>query len=423
MNMDTLTILPDLAEELQFYKKRLDKVSGEIIRMQYHVASLANEINQLRNGYRVILALQHSSVHSGSLSHILGQLLDFILQYAHMDRALILKTESPGKNFFVPFLIRGYPEDFTRDLKKHRIRIDPDDLILRRTEIFKRSGQGAGEMEPLSDLFNLPFFVSTPLLNGESEKMILITGRIYERKPMISYMPLSEADVFIFESIAGVIGSIDERMNQQLKIEEERNRISADMHDDIGSRLSTASVWCDITSNSIEGDQTLKNNLREIKNTVNEVIDNLGNIIWAIDPGNNTLANLVAYIHEYSGNYLELNGVELNFEEMSDFPELPVNPTARKNIFMVLKEALHNAVKYAGSPAVTIRMNFTGSQLCIEILDNGCGFERGRRFGNGLRNMKKRMDEISAEFKIVSGIGKGTALSIKYPLPDDNLRY
>jgi signal transduction histidine kinase len=205
-----------------------------------------------------------------------------------------------------------------------------------------------------------------------------------------------------------------QRLKRRLEVEKERSRISKDMHDEVGSSLTKISILSELAKQKTN-EPGLKSDVEKISQSASEVVDNISEIIWAINPTNDTLDNLIAYIREYAVETLELKNIGYKIEIPDNIPQLSLTAEIRRNIFLVIKEALNNIVKYAQANMVHISVKFPDSMLEILIKDNGIGFdiEHTRIFGNGLINMKKRIEDIRGEFKLDSKIGNGTEIRLR----------
>ena len=139
-------------------------------------------------------------------------------------------------------------------------------------------------------------------------------------------------------------------------------------------------------------------------------------IIWSMNPGNDTVASLVAYIRSYASEYLDNFDMDYNINVATDIPSTEVSGVKRRNIFLVLKESINNVMKHAKATSVEINIRFENEHLLVEIVDNGKGIdsEKLNQFGNGLKNMQRRMESIGGSFAILNH--KGTTVKLEMPL-------
>lgn len=196
--------------------------------------------------------------------------------------------------------------------------------------------------------------------------------------------------------------------------QKERNRISADMHDELGAGITAIRLYSELAKSKPHDTMP---EIEKISASANELLNNMNTIIWAMSSNNDSLENMVAYIRSYSLEYFDNSGVQCRVEIDGNLPELGVSGAIRKNIFMVVKEALSNIMKHAGATEVNIRLKKESNGLTLYIQDNGTGIEleKTRRFGNGLKNMKHRMEESGINFSIQNN--NGTLIKLHYEMP------
>jgi signal transduction histidine kinase len=187
--------------------------------------------------------------------------------------------------------------------------------------------------------------------------------------------------------------------------QEERNRISADMHDDLGAGMTTIRLYSELAKTRM-GDKKIPE-IEKISSSANELLEKMNAIIWSMSSSNDSLGNMIAYIRSYSLEYFEDTGINCHITIPENLPNIVVTGTIRRNVFLVVKESLNNIVKHAGATEVHITLTKVADGLKLFIQDNGKGidFEKLRQFGNGLKNMKKRMNDLGIDFKIENSNG------------------
>lgn len=141
----------------------------------------------------------------------------------------------------------------------------------------------------------------------------------------------------------------------------------------------------------------------------------MGEIVWALNEKNDSLSDLLSYTRSYSVDYLSQNGIVCKVNMQENFPDMFVSGEFRRNIYLAVKEALHNIVKHAQADNTVISI-LVHRELIIAIKDDGVGFDNNntRNFSNGISNMKKRMADIGGSFSITPG--NGTEINLKAPL-------
>jgi signal transduction histidine kinase len=203
-----------------------------------------------------------------------------------------------------------------------------------------------------------------------------------------------------------------EQLARQQAVERERARIAKDIHDDLGANLTLIAVLGDLARQ----EKTMER-VEKMAGTARQAVKSLDEIVWAVNPRNDTLAHLVDYTGQFAVDYLRAAGVRclLDVPEQISPREVPSN--VRHNVFLVVKEALQNIVKHARATEVWLRISATGQGLRIVIEDNGSGFERAPEdaLADGLRNMRQRMQELGGECRIQSRVGIGTEIIMDLP--------
>ncbi|MCW3102751.1 MAG: vraS [Bacteroidetes bacterium] len=208
------------------------------------------------------------------------------------------------------------------------------------------------------------------------------------------------------------------RVNKLLAIEKIRFDLSRDLHDDMGSTLSTINILSVMAENKIEQEAPLSREyLKRINRISQEMMQSMDDIIWSINPVNDTMAKVVVRMREFAAGILEPLNISLAFEVDDAVPAIGTKMRWRRDFFLVFKEAINNAAKYSECKNVTIRISVSSRSLSLCITDDGAGFNpQETRGGNGLTNMKKRAEDAGGLLKVESEPGKGTRVSLLIPL-------
>jgi signal transduction histidine kinase len=188
------------------------------------------------------------------------------------------------------------------------------------------------------------------------------------------------------------------------------------MHDDLGAGLSRIKFLSETIGIKKQQQQPIEEEITKIREYSHEMIDKMGEIVWALNEKNDSLSDLISYTRAYAVEYLSQNGIHCTVDTPDHLPASFVNGEFRRNIYLTVKEALHNVVKHAQASSVSIKIN-ADRELSIQVTDNGVGFDKNniRAFSNGLANMEKRIREIGGEFEIINE--KGTNVKFNVPLP------
>jgi signal transduction histidine kinase len=204
-------------------------------------------------------------------------------------------------------------------------------------------------------------------------------------------------------------------LERQQAIERERTRIATDMHDDLGAGLSRIKFLSETIGIKKQMQEPVEEDIDKIREYSHEMIDKMGEIVWALNEKNDSLSDLLAYTRVYAVQYLSENGIECTVDTPTQFPSLFISGEFRRNIYLTVKEALHNVVKHAQARQVKIHIE-TGDSLLVSICDDGNGFDAThvRPHGNGLNNMKRRIESIDGTLQIMNG--NGTIVVFSVPL-------
>lgn len=192
-----------------------------------------------------------------------------------------------------------------------------------------------------------------------------------------------------------------------------RNKIAADLHDEVGSTLSSISLLSGLTEKQIINNQPQKAEqlIRKISQDSRQMLQSMDDIVWTINPRNDAMSNLLARLREYTKPLAELQSIDLAFFVGSDVEKtiLPLN--VRQNMYLIVKEALNNLFKYAQATQAEVRFTKEDKNICVLIKDNGVGFDPSRSTNrNGVKNMQQRAESIHAELVIRSALGNGTSV-------------
>jgi signal transduction histidine kinase len=193
--------------------------------------------------------------------------------------------------------------------------------------------------------------------------------------------------------------------------QDERNRISTDMHDELGSGMTHIRLMSELAKSKMK--QNTPAEIEKISQSADDVLNKMNAIIWSMNSKNDSLGNLISYIRAYSIEYLEGTPVVCKVSIPPDIPEKELSGDKRRNIFLCVKETLNNMLKHSGATELTIDILADG-MLVIKIHDNGKGIDlqKIRQFGNGLQNINRRMESIGGDFEIKNRNGTETILTL-----------
>jgi signal transduction histidine kinase/ligand-binding sensor domain-containing protein len=207
-------------------------------------------------------------------------------------------------------------------------------------------------------------------------------------------------------------------LEQRNALERERTRIARDMHDELGASLTRIALMSELAVLETETPEPANERLKEIAQTSRKVSGTLDQLVWMVNPRNDTLDQLVGYLGDFAREYLETTGVALYLELPRELPALDVPSDARHQILLAVKETLNNVVKYAHAREVRLCIAFASGRLKISISDDGSGFnpETVSTRGNGLGNIRQRIISLGGGAQIESRLGVGTCIILGIPL-------
>ena len=211
------------------------------------------------------------------------------------------------------------------------------------------------------------------------------------------------------------------RLTQLLKLERVRTRIASDLHDDIGSSLSQIAILSEVVRQKT-GENGVSEPLARIADTSREMVDSMSDIVWAINPARDRLGDLLKRMRRFATDLLEASEVDLRFRIPEKIPNVHLDADLRRELYLVFKEAINNVARHSEAERAKVGVGFHGHMLELTIADDGCGFDVDAKpqssslGGNGLINMKRRIERLGGEIVFDSTAGEGTRVSIFVPL-------
>lgn len=221
--------------------------------------------------------------------------------------------------------------------------------------------------------------------------------------------------------------TIVRRMKRQVRelkqanaLEDERRRIARDMHDELGASLTQLALMSEQTRNHSRLDEETGAKIGRISKTANEVAHALDQIVWTVNPRNDTLDRLIGYLGQYASDFLSGTPIHLTQELPEHYGGYRVNSHVRHEMFLTFKEALNNAVKHSAATEISLHIWLEGNTLQIKIEDNGRGFdvETCEGKGDGLENLRQRLRGAGGNCRVESEPERGTRVTLTLPLLD-----
>lgn len=203
------------------------------------------------------------------------------------------------------------------------------------------------------------------------------------------------------------------RLEKLQVVEAERSRISKDMHDEIGSGLTRIALMTELMHTQKQLDEKTKQGVNEIAGSTRQLVESMSEIIWALNPHNDKLEDLLAYLREQTRHYFEPLNINYKISFPDTVPDITLSNEQRRNFFLVSKEALNNALKHSGASSIQFIADTADGKIKFSVIDNGKGIDGSpkRTGANGLHNMQQRMKDINGGIEWLTQNGSGTRVN------------
>lgn len=217
--------------------------------------------------------------------------------------------------------------------------------------------------------------------------------------------------------IIGIITMNRNRLKQQLKEVQLRNKIASDLHDDVGATLSSIKMYSEIIRRDIpDSQQQATLFLDKISANAHESIENMSDIVWMVKPGNDKITNLASRMQEYAQSVCVSRGMQLHMQLPAGASDNVLPMELRHDLFLLFKEAVNNAAKYSGAVDLFVNLSAHENRISLLVKDNGRGLDPLKVSGNGIGNMQRRAAKLGGHCKISSELGVGTTVEVNVPI-------
>jgi len=206
-------------------------------------------------------------------------------------------------------------------------------------------------------------------------------------------------------------------LERQKVLDEERRRISQEMHDDICAGLTQISLISEAARGQASQGKPLSSELDDISVTSRQLVDNISEIIWSLNPQHGTLDSLLAHLREQLNKLLEYSDIEYQVLFPIQIPSIELDNQQRRNILLVTKEIVHNSLKHSEARNLSVKAILADHELKFTVADDGTGFNSGLTYkGNGLKNIRRRIEELGGKLSVESEPGKGTIFTYSFSI-------
>lgn len=211
------------------------------------------------------------------------------------------------------------------------------------------------------------------------------------------------------------------RKTQTDRLQHMRDTIARDLHDDVGSTLGSINFYSEALKRKLveAGDPMAKDVAERIGQSSREMIDRMADIVWSVDPQNDDGASLLERMQAFATDLLATRGIAVDWDVSTNMVTKKMNTDLRRNLFLIFKEAIHNAAKYAECSRLFVRFHVQGDHILLEVRDNGVGFDPQNvdsYNGNGLVSMNKRAALLGGHVSLESTMGEGTKVYVVVPI-------
>jgi signal transduction histidine kinase len=216
--------------------------------------------------------------------------------------------------------------------------------------------------------------------------------------------------------LAGLLGGAYQyRVRQLLRVERTRQRIADDLHDDIGSKISSVALRLDFAGRHPNLPDATRDQLGTLTHAARGVVDDLRDAVWIVDGAHDTLADLVGRIEQFARAVLAGHDHTLALPDA--VPARTLDMSTRRHLYLLAKEALHNAVRHAEAARIDVRLATPPGRLVVTVADDGTGFDAtGPSAGRGLKTMRRRAEAVGATLTVTSAPGHGTTVCLDAPV-------
>ncbi|MBI3852788.1 MAG: ATP-binding protein [Verrucomicrobia bacterium] len=206
------------------------------------------------------------------------------------------------------------------------------------------------------------------------------------------------------------------KLEEQRALANERTRIARDLHDDLGTALTGLALELDVIGREAREVTPVAEHLGETAQRTRDLAERMREVVWTVNPQCDTLSSLASFLEQQISQFLGATSVRVRLDFPEDIPAMPLAADARHQLALSVREALTNVVRHAHASEVVVSLAIVNGSLIVQVKDNGRGFQPGGQVGNGLANLRARLEQIGGSFECVSTPGAGTTVTFRLPL-------
>ncbi len=194
-----------------------------------------------------------------------------------------------------------------------------------------------------------------------------------------------------------------------------RTSISSDLHDEVGATLTSISLFSELAKQSVNSNTRAEQYLHRIGERSRDSIEKMGDIVWSINPENDSLQQMLVRMKNYANEICETTNCAVNWNDNGNITSLKLSMSQRKNFYLLFKEAITNAAKYSGAKNITVQLSAGSKLISLKVIDDGKGFSfESIKPGNGIKNIRHRAKLLNGTATIESFPGKGTTVYVQF---------
>ncbi len=225
----------------------------------------------------------------------------------------------------------------------------------------------------------------------------------------VSFIILSFSILFLYVTYKAQLQRI--LMSQKI-----RDKIASDLHDDVGSSLSSISLYSEIAKQQVQNNNPeAVPYFEKIGNDARQIIEEMNDIVWAINPKNDSMEIILKRMEAFAFSIANTKNITVNFQCNRNTNQVKLPMEKRRNLYLIFKETINNSIKYAECKNLSVEIIYRQAIMKLTITDDGKGFDATQTYmGNGLYNLKKRAEEMDGTIEINSAFGKGTVVNLQF---------
>jgi signal transduction histidine kinase/ligand-binding sensor domain-containing protein len=210
------------------------------------------------------------------------------------------------------------------------------------------------------------------------------------------------------------------KSEEQKALANQRTRIARDLHDDLGTALTGLALELDVVGREAKAAGSVSGRLGRISHRTRELAERMREVVWTVNPKCDTVSSLADFLEQQVEQFLRVDGVRVRLDFPENIPAIPLGGEARHQLALGVREALTNVIRHADARQVNVSLTLADQWLVLKVQDDGRGFSAIEKRGNGLANIRARLEQIGGTFECTSAPASGTIVTLRVPLPDRN---